>query len=57
MKDWGVSDYIAGAAALAAFLQFIVLFVTICVLRKNMKITERAYISGGGYFLGGPRTI
>ena len=56
MKDWGVSDYIAGGAALAAFLQFIVLFLTIYALRKNMKITERAYISGGGYFLGDPTT-
>ena len=56
MKDWGVSDYIAGGAALAAFLQFIVLFLTIYALRKNMKITECAYISGGGYFLGDPTT-
>jgi hypothetical protein len=44
------SDKIAVISSAAAILQFVILFVTILVLRQNMKITERAYVSGGGYF-------
>jgi hypothetical protein len=39
-----------------AFLQFIALVWTILALRRGTRITERAYISGGGYFASDPTT-
>jgi hypothetical protein len=47
-------DWIAAIAALAATLQFVALFWTIYILRRNTRIAERAYISGGGYFPNDP---
>jgi hypothetical protein len=43
-------DWIAAIAA----LQFVALFWTIYILRRNTRIAERAYISGGGYFPNDP---
>jgi hypothetical protein len=53
-SNFSLSDWIAAIAALAAILQFIALFWTILILRRNTRITERAYISGGGYFPNDP---
>jgi hypothetical protein len=51
-SDWSLSDKISFVVTVAALLQALFLAWTIGVLRRNTKLTERAYVSGGGWFPG-----